>query len=215
MLRRVLEGKPAAGPAVTVAQSAPVPASASGPAEVPVPHEQPRPKRERDRGRGRDRGRRGQDREDRSERREKREARPEPRKERTTPPPPAPEVPIADDREFWEAWVDERQKVATTPGIAPAAAENGADEASHKEAPPLEPGMVRLYLNLGRRDRMRPPDVQSLVAERTGRSDLRIQVRNTHSYISVPEAEAPRIIAALHGTKAGDRELVCELAKKS
>ena len=157
-------------------------------------------------------------------REEKREARPEHREEKRpekrerppTPPPPAPAPPVSDDREFWEAWVDERQKVATSPGVGPAPTATPApEEEERRETPPLEPGMVRLYLNLGRRDRMRPPEVQALVAERTGMPELKIQVRNTHTYITASEADAPRVIEKLHGTKVGDRDLVCEPAKKS
>ena len=63
--------------------------------------------------------------------------------------------------------------------------------------------------------RLRAPDVQKLVAERTGRTEFRIQVRNTHTYLIVPEADVPQVIAALHGHKFGERELVCEPAKRS
>jgi ATP-dependent RNA helicase DeaD len=263
LLRRVLETKPAAPP-VAVAASAPAPEAE--PVRAEARSEEPRRERERDRergGRGRDRDRgRGRGRDDRRERRprdegrrdegrrdakpehreERREARPEKREEkreekRPSVPPPTPAPPMADDREFWEAWVDERQKVATAPGIGPS--ERGANaprpveqsspgphpplappvtpapDDERRETPPLEPGMVRLYLNLGRRDRMRPPEVQALVNDRTGMPELKIQVRNTHTYITCAEAEAPQVIEKLHGTKVGDRDLVCEPAKKS
>src|SRR5262249_15562730 len=155
----------------------------------------------------------------------------------SSPPPPAPEAPIGEDRDFWEAWVDEKQKVdrpgagaaaEVPPGAAaevppdaaaevpldaaPASPADGPREA--RKEPPLEPGMVRLYLSLGRRDRMRPPEVQAFISERTGMGDLRVQVRNTHSYITVTEADAPRVIAALQGANVAGRDLVCEPAKK-
>ena len=77
----------------------------------------------------------------------------------------------------------------------------------------LEPGMVRLYLNLGRRDRLRPPDLQALVSERTGLAEPKLQVRNTHTYIAVRKEEADKVVSSLHGTKYGSRDLVCEPAK--
>jgi ATP-dependent RNA helicase DeaD len=187
--------------------------------------------RGRDRDRDRDRDRSGTRRPDEGERREgrsegeRREGRPEGAPADAAPPPPRPERPSpgSEDREFWETWVDERIQSgpgAAPPTPAPPAAEPAASggeggEAGETGGPTaLEPGMTRLYLNLGRRDRLRAPEIQALLAERTGMPDLRIQVRNTHTYIVLPEADAPRVVNALNGTRHGERDLVCEPAKK-
>ena len=110
--------------------------------------------------------------------------------------------------------MDERKVPEETGGAQPTA-EAGAEAGGEPPAPALEPGMVRLYLNLGRRDRVRAPEVQQMVTARTGLAEIKLQVRNTHTYLIVREAEVQPIIAALHGTKYGERELVCEPAKKS
>src|SRR5262249_54100078 len=116
-----------------------------------------------------------------------------------------------------ETWVESRgqsQEQQTQPGLGPETRSEPAAEPERREPVALEPGLAKLYLNLGRRDRLRPPEVQSLIAERTGMSDLRIQVRNTHTYIIAPEERVEQIVSALHGSKHGERDLVCEPAKK-
>jgi len=129
-------------------------------------------------------------------------------------PEPRPARPLDDEREFWEAWVDERN-VPESPGRAEPSPERAGEPSAEPPAPALEPGMARLYLNLGRRDRVRAADVQQMVAERTGLADVKLQVRNTHTYLIVREADVQSVISALHGTRYSERDLVCEPAKKS
>jgi ATP-dependent RNA helicase DeaD len=144
-------------------------------------------------------------REEASPRREPAPSRPEKPAEVSSPPGP---VAATDGIDFWETWVDQRSQ-------APAgAAVDGGATAGDFEDVQLEPGMARLYLNLGRRDRVRTADVEQLLADRVGQSGPpRIQVRNAHTYLVVKEEEADRIIKALTGARHGERELVCERAR--
>jgi ATP-dependent RNA helicase DeaD len=101
--------------------------------------------------------------------------------------------------------VEERSRVTTSEPPA---------ENKPAESVALEPGMVKLYLNLGKRDRLRPPEIQELIASRSGVESLQLQIRNTHTYILVHEEKASAVAAALHGQEVGGRVLICERAKK-
>ncbi|HZS39740.1 MAG TPA: DbpA RNA binding domain-containing protein, partial [Polyangia bacterium] len=81
------------------------------------------------------------------------------------------------------------------------------------EAETLPPGRVRLYLNLGRRDGVREPEVQALLTER-GLTAEAVLVRNSHTYLIVPEEAEAAVCAALTGHKHNERDLVCERARK-
>jgi ATP-dependent RNA helicase DeaD len=199
---------------------------------------------DRDRGPRRDdRGDRGPRRDDRPRRDDapRGEARPE--RPSLTPaeaPPPGGET-----REFWEAWVDEKGKqepaapvqaqggeVQSTDG-APAAAPAPRERAPRDRAPrdrapreareprerakPDEPGTVRLYLNVGKREGLQTDDVTRLVAESNAElaAAMRgVQVRDTHSYLSIKEELVDATIEALRGKKLGERELVVERARR-
>ncbi|HEY3355662.1 MAG TPA: DbpA RNA binding domain-containing protein, partial [Polyangia bacterium] len=125
--------------------------------------------------------------------------------------------------DFWETWVDERTKEAPSAageaegapvGSAPEARGGRRSSPMDEEPAPLEPGTTRLYLNLGRRDRVRSGDVLQLVTERVGLPEPpRIQVRNTHTYLVVKDADVERVINGLRGGKFGDREINCEPAR--
>ncbi len=73
-----------------------------------------------------------------------------------------------------------------------------------------------LYVNLGRRDGVRPGEiVRLLVAEcELDRADVgRIRIRARHSFVGVPRARADEIVDRLAGTESHDKELVVELAR--
>lgn len=73
---------------------------------------------------------------------------------------------------------------------------------------------IRLYLNLGRKDRVRADDVASLLQDAghaVPSSD--IEVMNTHSYINVPSGQSEALVLALNGREHNGRALVCEPAK--
>ncbi|HEX4461161.1 MAG TPA: hypothetical protein VIA18_24445, partial [Polyangia bacterium] len=136
-----------------------------------------------------------------------------------------------DGKEFWEAWVDSKSEPAATTssdGDKPATASpdksdraerggrnrGGAEREREREAEaPLPEGHVRLYLNLGRRDSAKEPEIEQLIADHN--LDVQsFQVRNSHTYLIMLDERADAAIAALSGNKFGDRDIVCERARK-
>jgi hypothetical protein len=103
---------------------------------------------------------------------------PEPSREARRPSrPSAPpsKAPVADDiiqvddgRDFWEAWVDSRTQGRAEPTGAPSSRALGEGDdgegrrGRRRERPitPINPGDVRLYLNLGRRDQISEESLQ-------------------------------------------------------
>ena len=75
------------------------------------------------------------------------------------------------------------------------------------------PGDVRLYLNLGRRDQISEELLHDYFAQR-GLGRLTIELHTTHTYLFVPEAQAEPTIAALNGGSFGGRSLICERARR-
>src|SRR5262249_6605058 len=90
--------------------------------------------------------------------------------------------------------------------------ERGERGEREREAP-LPEGHVRLYLNLGRRDGAKEPEVEQLLRDRSLEVQS-LQVRNSHTYLIVTDERADGIIAGLCGGKFGERDLVCERARK-
>ena len=185
------------------------------------------PARRRRRGRGREESR-GRDR-DRAPRRENGASAPrsEPQAPRSSP--VGGTIDDSDGREFWEAWVDSKSEAPGTPAAAAGGTER-AERTERAEAPraprppreprepreperPLEPGQVRLYLNLGRRDGLREPEIAQLLSDR-GVGGVETQVRNSHTYLIAAESNEAAICAALTGQKHGEREIVCERARR-
>jgi hypothetical protein len=122
-------------------------------------------------------------------------------------------IEATDDRDFWEVWADNRQVDAPP---APAAGEvpsepAPASESGSREA--AEPGVVRLYLNLGRRDGASAEEIERFIVDR-GVSFRRVQVRNSQTYVFVDEGAVEAAVAALHGARHGERDLVCERARR-
>jgi ATP-dependent RNA helicase DeaD len=202
----------APAPAATVEKTEAAPRSES---EARRQEHRARRERERDRGRGRDRDRRpGRDRDrDRS-------AAPTPPPARR-PLPGAPTIEPTDGREFWEAWVDDRNAtpsaaeesaapVETTP---PAPATEGEARPPKRPREELPPGSVRLYFSLGRRDGVSAEDVENLVREK-GVAFNKAELHNSHTYLVVEDASADSAIAALTGMTHRERNLVCERARR-
>lgn len=75
---------------------------------------------------------------------------------------------------------------------------------------------VYIYVNLGRRDGVRPGQLIKLLATEC---DLdkgqvgRIRIRDRHSFVGVPRERAEEILAQLAGKESHDKELVVELAR--
>jgi ATP-dependent RNA helicase DeaD len=127
-------------------------------------------------------------------------------------------IDASDGKEFWEAWVDSKSDNGSETG-----GESAAGEPSEKREPrrrerereeaPLPEGHVRLYLNLGRRDGAREAEIEQLLGERNIEV-ASLELRNSHTYLIVPEERADSVTAALSGGKFGERDVVCERARK-
>ncbi|MGZ3427245.1 MAG: DEAD/DEAH box helicase, partial [Polyangia bacterium] len=136
----------------------------------------------------------------------------------------------SDGKEFWEAWVDSKSDAPATEGAAPSEAASAPREGREprearepregrdrprreREEAPLPEGHVRLYLNLGRRDGAKEPEIEQLLKDK----ELEVQsleLRNSHTYLIVPEDRADAVAAALTGGKFGERDVLCERARK-
>ena len=89
----------------------------------------------------------------------------------------------------------------------PAAAESREDE----------PGFVRLFLNVGRRDGARAQDLQQMLTDHAGITrdhTGRIRIRDRVTFVSVREDDVTKAIAALAGRTIGGRTVVAEPAKE-
>jgi ATP-dependent RNA helicase DeaD len=127
------------------------------------------------------------------------------------------------EKEFWEVWSEERSKPegaadAATPARAAGSPDDGG--AGPVIAPPrvhrdeVEPGMARLYLNLGRKDGASERDVLDLLSANGGVSrPPELDIMNTHTYLNVPVEDATRVCEVLTGKELAGRALVCEPAK--
>lgn len=130
-------------------------------------------------------------------------------------------IQVDDGRDFWEAWVDSRSQGGDAPsshGLRPEGLTEGDDDARRsrrRERPQtvLQPGDVRLYLNLGRRDQVTEEALQDFFGQR-GLGRLNIELHTTHTYVFVSEAQATAVITALHGGNFGGRALICERARR-
>ena len=72
---------------------------------------------------------------------------------------------------------------------------------------------MRLYLNLGRRDGAKEPEIEQLLRDK-GVEVTTLELRNSHTYLIVPEERADTVTAALTGGKFGERDVLCERARK-
>lgn len=102
------------------------------------------------------------------------------------------------------------RELATGPGAAPASARTAPTVGV---GPGPRPRNIRLYLSLGRRDRMGDAEIGKLLDEK-GLVAERIEVRHSHTYLTFDEAAAPQAISTLHGMTHGERTIVCERARR-
>ncbi len=164
----------------------------------PEAHRAPKPRRE-----GRPERREPRERRDRQEPKEARE-----------PPTSPPDADAGAPREFWETWIDEK----AVKSDAPDRGEPREERPRRAEEPPREePGFVRLYVNVGKREGLSGDDIKKLavdaapdVAEALGR----VVVLGSHSYLSVKEEVAAALATAMTGRKVGERELLVEKARR-
>ena len=154
-------------------------------------------------------------------RREKpREARPRHRTAKAEPSawqPPAEQdddVPILPG--FTESSADEPEPATLKRGERDRGERDRGERPERKDEPD-EPGFSRIFLNVGRRDGARAPDLQKIITESGGiaRSDTgRIRIRDRVTFVSVRTEDVPKAIAALKGHVIGGRTVIAEPAKQ-
>jgi hypothetical protein len=121
-------------------------------------------------------------------------------------------------------------KPATTPKPAAAAkttaatkpvrsAPAGEQPEGQKKPEPQKSGegMVPLFVSMGKRQRLRPQELRTLICEKTGlvNDDLgRVHLFDNYSFIDVPEILAEKIITASDGSSYKGRTIEIKPAKK-
>ncbi|MCX8014056.1 MAG: DbpA RNA binding domain-containing protein, partial [Rectinema sp.] len=76
---------------------------------------------------------------------------------------------------------------------------------------------VSLFISMGKRQRLRPSELKSLMVERSGlppESFGRVNVRENYAFIEVPVAQAAQILAAMEGAELNGRPLEIKPARK-
>jgi len=79
-----------------------------------------------------------------------------------------------------------------------------------------ETGMVRLFINIGRQDGVRPGDFVGAIANEAGISGKEIgaiDLFDTYSFVEVPQAVAPRVVQTLAHTTIRGRQVNAEIAR--
>lgn len=79
------------------------------------------------------------------------------------------------------------------------------------------PGMVRFFLNAGRKDQVKAKDIIKVIADRTGISSNlvgKIDVYDKFSFVEVPEANAAKVISVMNGSRIKGRAVNMEPANK-
>jgi ATP-dependent RNA helicase DeaD len=79
-----------------------------------------------------------------------------------------------------------------------------------------ERGMQRLFINVGRQDGLRPTDVVGAIANEAnipGKAIGQIEIRDTYSFVEIPEHLVSRVVSALGRTRLRNREVRVEVAK--
>ena len=95
------------------------------------------------------------------------------------------------------------------------AADYDAAEAE-AEGERAEPGMTRLFLQIGRQDGIRPGDIVGAIANEAGvpgNAIGAIDIMDRSTFVEVPEAEAGRVIDALSRTKLRGKRVYVDIAR--
>jgi ATP-dependent RNA helicase DeaD len=84
---------------------------------------------------------------------------------------------------------------------------------SRREAEP--PGFLELFVNVGKREGVRPADLETLLTDKgiAAGDTAGIRVRDKMTFISVKKEALERVVAALAGQTFGGRTVVAELAR--
>ena len=94
--------------------------------------------------------------------------------------------------------------------------EEAASESDAMANTGAEPGMVRLFVSVGRDNNIRPEDIVRTFA---GEADIPgstiglIRIYSNFTFVEVPEASAERVISAMHGNRLKGLKINVELAK--
>lgn len=79
------------------------------------------------------------------------------------------------------------------------------------------PGMVRFFVNVGRKDRVKAKDIVRAIADKTGLSSStigKIDIFDKFSFLEVPDAGARDVFSSLRGSKIKGRSVNIEPANK-
>ena len=96
---------------------------------------------------------------------------------------------------------------------------HGADEgtfAAASRGPRGEPGMVRLFVNVGRNQGARPQDFVGAIANEAGipgRAIGAIDIFDDYAFVDVPREFVERVLAAMRGAKIKGRPVNIEIAR--
>jgi ATP-dependent RNA helicase DeaD len=78
-------------------------------------------------------------------------------------------------------------------------------------------GMVRFFINAGRKDRVKAKDIIKTINNKTGLSSTligKVDVYDKFSFAEVPEASAGEVLSAMNGSRIKGRAVNMEPAKK-
>lgn len=81
----------------------------------------------------------------------------------------------------------------------------------------LKAEMVPLFVSMGKRHKLRPQDLRTLMAEKTGipvENIGRVHLLDHYSFIDVPASEAERILTAMMGAELNGRPLEVKPSRK-
>ena len=80
-----------------------------------------------------------------------------------------------------------------------------------------DPGLLQLFVNVGKRDGVRPADLQKLLSDAGIAIDVDegIRMRDSMSFVRVRKENFDGAVAALTGQVLGGRTVVAELARGS
>jgi ATP-dependent RNA helicase DeaD len=79
-----------------------------------------------------------------------------------------------------------------------------------------ERGMVRLFINVGREDGLRPNDVVGAIANEAqipGKAIGMIEIKDTYAFVEIPEQLVTRVVDAIGHTKMRGRDVRVEIAR--
>ena len=79
-----------------------------------------------------------------------------------------------------------------------------------------EPGMVRLFVNVGHKDRVQPRDIVGAIAGESGIPGKvigSIDIFDNYSFVDVPERDVPKVLKSMSGNSIKGRQVNLEVAK--